>query len=163
MDRSSSYDDDIYAWSMEQAALLRDLARTSPGLPPELDLVNLADEVEDVGKAELRSAESFARLTLLHLLMIASAEDARLVDHWRAEVDGFRLELRGAMSRTIAQKANLEAVWRVARSQAKAQLELRDDSILPGLTLSCPLALDDLLAEPVEIETLTAKIRASTA
>ena len=162
MDRSSTYDDDIYAWSMEQAALLRDLARTAPGLPPELDLVHLADEVEDVGKTELRSAESFARLTLLHLLKIASAENARPVDHWRAEVDGFRLELRGAMSRSIAQKVNLEAVWRVARSQAKAQLELRDNSILPGLTSSCPLTLDDLLAEPVEIESLTAKIRTST-
>lgn len=52
----SLYDEDILAWSEQQAALLRDLARHRD-LPNALDLENVAEEIESVGRDELRATK----------------------------------------------------------------------------------------------------------
>jgi hypothetical protein len=48
------YDEDFYAWTQQQAALLRRLP------PPgnELDLEHIAEEIEDLGRSDLRAARS---------------------------------------------------------------------------------------------------------
>src|SRR5215210_7847095 len=83
MDRRSLYDDDIYAWTQQQAEALRRLAGTRRDLPNELDLENVAEEIEDVGKSELHRVESFLRLIWIHLLTAASAPQARSQRKWR--------------------------------------------------------------------------------
>lgn len=42
------YEKDVVAWAIEQAALLR------AGNLSALDIVNIAEEIEDVGKSEKR-------------------------------------------------------------------------------------------------------------
>jgi Domain of unknown function DUF29 len=54
MDRPVSYDDDFLAWSEQQAAALRGLAGRR-GLPNELDLEHVAEEIEDLGRAEFNT------------------------------------------------------------------------------------------------------------
>jgi len=49
---SISYEEDVFAWANEQAALLR------AGKFNLLDIEHIADEVEDVGKSEKRELES---------------------------------------------------------------------------------------------------------
>jgi len=44
----TGYDEDVVAWAQEQAALLRS------GRISEIDLANIAEEIEDVGKSEKR-------------------------------------------------------------------------------------------------------------
>ena len=58
----SAYRDDLYTWSCEQAALLR------AGRLPELDVLNLAEEIEDVGSAQYDKLESALTVVLLHML-----------------------------------------------------------------------------------------------
>jgi hypothetical protein len=52
-----SYDKDFYSWTQEQAELLRN------GRFSELDIDNLIEEVESMGRSEKRELES--RLTIL--------------------------------------------------------------------------------------------------
>lgn len=70
------YEQDLYAWSLEQAALLR--ARQTEGL----DWDNLAEEIESMGGTERRELESRLCIILLQLLK------------WQAQP-----ELRGASRR----------------------------------------------------------------
>ena len=49
------YDEDILVWSEQQAAALRSLA-TRHDLPNELDLANVVEEIEDVGRSDLHAA-----------------------------------------------------------------------------------------------------------
>lgn len=56
------YDHDFYAWTQEQAALLR------AGRLSEVDLAHLAEEIEDMGKSEKRTLESRLEVLLMHLL-----------------------------------------------------------------------------------------------
>ena len=52
MGGSSLYDNDVYAWAEQQAAVLRGLAARRD-LPNELDLANVIEGIEDVGRGEL--------------------------------------------------------------------------------------------------------------
>src|SRR3954452_4990294 len=99
MDRRSLYDDDIYAWTQQQAEALRRLARTGRDLPNELDLENVAEEIEDVGKSELSKVESYIQLALVRLLKAASVPQARAYRKWMIEVRVFRAELLKNLTR----------------------------------------------------------------
>ena len=50
----SLYEEDFYAWTQQQADLLRRL----PPLGNELDLEHIAEEIEDLGRSDLRAAQS---------------------------------------------------------------------------------------------------------
>ena len=73
------YDDDILTWSEQQAELLR---RRSVNA---LDWDNLAEEIEDVGRSQLRAVESHLVQALLHDLKVAAWPLSRDVPHWRAK------------------------------------------------------------------------------
>jgi len=56
------YETDFYAWTQEQARLLRERRWD------DLDLDNLVDEVESVGRGDKRQIESRLEILLAHLL-----------------------------------------------------------------------------------------------
>ena len=58
----TSYDQDVVAWSVEQARLLR------AGRFDLLDIEHIADEIEDVGKCEARDLASRIAMLLAHWL-----------------------------------------------------------------------------------------------
>lgn len=59
-----SYDDDFFQWSQFQAEILKKAKLE------QLDLQNLAEETESLGKSEMRSLRSYLKVLLLHLLKI---------------------------------------------------------------------------------------------
>ena len=56
------YDSDFYAWTKEQAQAL------AAGHLGELDLKNLAEEIESLGKSDRRGLQGALEIVLLHLL-----------------------------------------------------------------------------------------------
>ena len=50
----SLYEEDFYAWTQRQAELLRRLAPVGN----ELDMEHIAEEIEDLGRSDLRAAQS---------------------------------------------------------------------------------------------------------
>lgn len=56
------YDDDFYAWTAEQARLLRE------GELSLLDVENIAEELESMGRSDRRQLEHRLEILLLHLL-----------------------------------------------------------------------------------------------
>jgi hypothetical protein len=59
---ATTYDTDFYAWTQEQADLLRQ------GRLEELDLVNLIEELETLGRSEFEAFESAIHRLTQHLL-----------------------------------------------------------------------------------------------
>ena len=122
MDRRSLYDDDVYAWAKQQADALRRLARAGRDLPNELDLENVAEEIEDVGKSELSKVESYIQLTLVHLLKAASVPQARAYRKWMIEVRVFRAELLKNLTRAMRQNIDMDELWGLARLEGRGGL-----------------------------------------
>lgn len=60
--KTTLYDRDFFAWSLEQAKLLR------AGKLAEADIDHIAEEIETVGRAEKRALISRLSVLLLHLL-----------------------------------------------------------------------------------------------
>jgi hypothetical protein len=58
----SIYQVDFYAWTQKQAALLRE------GRFNDLDVENLVEEIESLGRSEKRELESRLKVLLIHLL-----------------------------------------------------------------------------------------------
>ncbi len=59
---SVAYDEDFYAWTMEQARLLRS------GELSQLDVANIAEELESMGRSDRRELDSRLEVLLVHLL-----------------------------------------------------------------------------------------------
>lgn len=64
----SLYDTDFLAWSKQQAEALR--AAMGNGSNQRLDLGNLAEEIEDLGKSVRRELQSQIRRIVRHLLKL---------------------------------------------------------------------------------------------
>jgi hypothetical protein len=91
MDRAidTLYDDDFYAWTQEQAALLRRL----PVIGNRLDAELIAEEIEDLGRSEVRTAQSLCEHIIEHLLKLEYAGLDEPAEHWRDEIVEWRLQL----------------------------------------------------------------------
>lgn len=62
VDGDASYDGDFAAWAFDQAKRLRALQSN------DIDVANIAEEIESLGKGEVSKLESFLRLIVLHML-----------------------------------------------------------------------------------------------
>ena len=153
------YDDDIVLWSEQQAEIIRRLGATRRDLPNELDLENVAEEIEDVGKSELGRVESFIELVLAHLIKAASAPDAAPFRKWGKEVRLFRAQLLKNLTRSMRAKVNMDELWQLARLRADVDLTSEGDEILPSLPVASPFSLDDLTGAEFNFEVAVARIR----
>src|SRR5215471_15258146 len=54
------YEEDFYAWTQQQAELLRRL----PTISNELDIEHIAEEIEDLGRSDLRAAQSLCERSI---------------------------------------------------------------------------------------------------
>lgn len=96
-DPARLYEEDWYAWTQNQAALLR---AWPPELRPNaLDLEHIAEEIEDLGKERRSQVLGLLRRLIEHLLkleFVAMPDSGR---HWRAEVIAFREDLADRLNR----------------------------------------------------------------
>lgn len=53
---------DIYRWAVEQSALIRE------GRFDQVEIINVADDIEDVGRSDDRALESRISVVLLHII-----------------------------------------------------------------------------------------------
>lgn len=154
MSDQSLYEEDILLWSEQQAAAVRKLGRTR-ALPNELDIENVAEEIESVGRSELAAVRRHIRLIFLHLMKLAVEGDSQADRHWRGEIVAFHAELVERYTPSMRQRIDIDALWRSAREQATLTYEgaasFRD---------RCPFVIDDLLAEHIDSVALQARLTA---
>lgn len=162
MDTLTLYREDIYAWSREQAGVLREMTRQA-GLPNALDLANVAEEIESVGSEVRNAVESFIRLLLVHLVKVAASPNLSAHAHWRGETLNFHAEIQGRYTRSMRQDIDLDVLWRRALRQAEASLSDHGEKMPHDLSDRCPLVLDAFVAEEFDLDDALARVRAALA
>ncbi|MBV9250089.1 MAG: DUF29 domain-containing protein [Acetobacteraceae bacterium] len=135
---SDLYEEDILAWSEQQVELLRRRAANA------LDWDNLAEEIEDVGRSELRAVESHLIQAFLHDLEAETWPQSRDVPHWRAEARGHRDDARAGLTPAMRQRVDIHALYRRALRRMPETIDGQPP--LPA-SETCPVTLDELLAE----------------
>ena len=113
------YERDILAWSQHQAELLRRLGRGER--VNDLDWTNLAEEIETVGRSELRAVESFLMQMIVHLLKLWRWPESDAANHWRGEIVGFQDGANQSFTPSMEQKIDIGAVYARAIKRLKAE------------------------------------------
>ncbi|AXG48841.1 DUF29 family protein [Photorhabdus laumondii subsp. laumondii] len=104
------YETDVVAWANEQAALLRS------GKLSQIDIENIAEEIEDVGKSEKRELASRLAVLLAHL-MKWQFQPGRRGSSWQRTIKEQRKSLSRRTDKTpslkgcLADKEWLDDAW----------------------------------------------------
>lgn len=134
------YEDDFYAWTEEQAALLRHL----PAGGNRLDPAHIAEEIEDLGRSELRAAQSLCEHVIEHRLKLDYAGLDEPAEHWRDGIVAWRLQLDRILTRSIEARLDLPGRYRAALRLAR-----RFERYAPGfagrLPAECPYTLAQII------------------
>lgn len=121
----SRYDDDIVIWAEQQARYLRE------GRFAKLDLLHLAEEIEDVGKSEQRELANRMALLLAHLLKWWLQPERRGAS-WEITLRNQRRGIARRLRETPSLRRRLDddewwaGVWDDATAQAAVETGLAD-------------------------------------
>ena len=137
----SDYDTDILTWSERQADLLRRLAAGS-AVNETPDWPNIIEEIEAVGRSELRACQSLLGQALRHMLKAEAWPLSRDAPGWRADAIDFRGQAAACFEPGMRQKINLAELYRRALLAMPDTIDGQPPLPLPPV---CPVTLDDLL------------------
>jgi hypothetical protein len=138
------YEEDLYAWTRQQAALLRGRRFTA------LDLDHLIDVIEEWGDMQRDAALSNARVIIEHVLKLghSPAKDPR--NAWRATVREHRARLELGLTPRLRQALHddLARVYAIARRNAEGALrDHGEQAAADALPSTCPYTLDQITAD----------------
>ncbi|MGF1568210.1 MAG: DUF29 domain-containing protein [Nodosilinea sp.] len=129
------YDRDFYAWTQQQARLLRGHKLS------ELDITNLAEEIEAMGRSEKRELASRLEILLMHLLKWQFQPNLRS-RNWQLTIQEQRLRLEQHLSENPSLKAllpdYLEGAYPLATLSAERETGLN------GFPEVCPYTVDQI-------------------
>lgn len=133
------YEIDDYLWIEKTIKLLQEKKFN------ELDIENLIEELEDLGRERKNKVESLLRQIIIHLLLLEywSKEYQYNSAHWKAEITEFRFQINGILTKNLQYfLANrLELIYQNSLKYTKRKTEL---NIFPQ---KCPYTLEQLLDE----------------
>jgi Domain of unknown function DUF29 len=127
----SLYDSDFYAWSVEQAALLRE------GRAAEADLENIAAEIESIGKAEKREFVSCLTVLMLHLLKWRCQPSGR-GNSCRLSIADARDEIADLLKDSPSLRSNLDSATASAYRDARRKAAIETDMGEEAFPAECP-------------------------
>jgi hypothetical protein len=139
---SDLYESDVLTWSERQAELLRRRAAGERVNEDDIDWLNVAEEIEDVGISLVRAVRSHIVQALLHDLKAEAWPDSREVPHWRAESRLHRDEARDDYLASMAAKIDMAKLYQRALRGMPDTLDGQPPLPVPE---TCPTTLDELL------------------
>lgn len=135
---AARYDEDFFAWTQEQAALLRTRRFSS------IDIENIAEELESLGRSEKKEIRSRMTVLLTHLLKWGYQASKRS-NSWRATLASQRKELRRELTDSPSLRSYpatvLSDLYETARLDASGETGLP----LETFPAECPFTIEQIL------------------
>jgi len=142
------YDNDFYAWTRDQAARLRAMLDTR--VNSDLDLENLAEEIESVGKSNAREVASRLETLLVHLLKIAYSPAYEPMNGWKGTVRTQRRDLLAILEQSPSLRRVVREEFAICYRNAADEVKLSHiDLTLAPIPSECPFDLETQVLDPV--------------
>jgi hypothetical protein len=144
--KSPDYDDDFYAWTQHQAAVLREM----PVTDNRFDREHVAEEIEDLGNSVRNAMRSQVRRIIEHFLKLQHSPTQEPRYGWMASILDARQEIADNMTATLRREigGELARLYRDGRKRATMGLtghgELERADQLPD---TCPYTFAQILDE----------------
>lgn len=134
----ASYDTDVAGWAHQQACLLRE------GRFDELDIANIAEEIDSVGRSERKELSSRLAVLLCHLLKW-EFQAGKQSPSWKNTIWTQRTQIELLIADSSCLKAQFSHAVRVGYLDARA-MAVKQTKLLPKtFPLDCPYASDRIM------------------
>ena len=134
------YEQDFYTWTQEQAALLR------KGAVQELDLANLAEEIESLGISQKHALASHLRNLVMHLLKWQYQPSGRLTGHsWQSSIINARDEIATLLEDVPSLQPQVAALLTRRYPAARRLAHSETDLPLATFPAACPWTPEQVL------------------
>jgi type II secretory pathway component PulK len=131
------YENEYDRWLDEMIGFLRNRQLI------QLDLENLIEELEALGRSEKSAVKSLALQTIIHLLLYQfwDSERKRNENHWAGEIITFRVQLEDRLTTNLRNylASQLNSIYENARLIAQKKTNLN------SLPEQCPYSLEEIL------------------
>ena len=144
----SLYRTDYYAWTKQQAAELRRLAAARANTT--LDLANLAEEVESLGRSDLATVRSQLRRIIEHLLKLEHSPAAEPRFGWRESVVEARDVIPDVITATLRREVEAELAKTYQHGRRRAEPALMrhgEHDAARALPATCPYSFDQIVSQ----------------
>jgi hypothetical protein len=135
-----AYESDFFAWTQEQARLLR------AGEIPELDIENIAEELEDMGRSIRRELRNRLAVLTMHLLKWRYQPGFRS-SSWRGTIKEQRVQIADLLDESPSLKSVLaqdfSKIYGLSVSKALRETGLAETTF----PAECPFTPDQIMAE----------------
>jgi len=134
---STTHENDFYAWTQEQAYLLK------TGQVHQIDLPNIAEEIEDMGRSEKRQLEGRLEILIMHLLKWQFQPNLRSRS-WQLTIKEQRLRLEKLLQRNPSLQPNLTEV--IEDVYPLATISAERETGLSSFPETCAYTLTEILS-----------------
>lgn len=138
--RTVDYQQDYYAWTIQTASLLRE------GRFGEIDALQIAEELESMGKREKRELMSWLSVLIAHLLKW-QFQPAKRSRSWHNTILTQREEIEALLEDSPSLRSELLTLVPAAFTRARRLAE--DETGIEHLLFdeTCPFTLEEILGE----------------
>jgi hypothetical protein len=140
------YDEDFYAWTQHQAAVLRSMEIADN----RFDREHVAEEIADLGKSERDAVRNQIRRIIEHLLKLAYSPAAEPRFDWMGSITEARSTLGDKLSPALRRDAEmmLTRLYRDGRRRAALALQGHgEERAAERLPADCPYTVDQILLD----------------
>ena len=134
----AAYDSDFHLWSQNQAAAIRD------GRFAEIDLENVAEEIESLGRSDKREIKSRLEILLIHLLKWQFQPEKRK-SGWNSSIVTARLGVADLIDESPSLKnfpaEKLASAYFAARLKAASETRLS----VKRFPVECPYSIAEIM------------------
>ena len=138
LNNSSLYNQDFYLWLEATANQLKE------GRFNEIDLDNLIEEIESMGRSEKHALESNLVVILMHLIKYKYQPQKRS-NRWLSTIIEYRRRLRRSLKDSPSLNHYLNEVFDECYQDARKQAALETNLSLDSFPLECVFTLEETL------------------
>ena len=134
------HDSDFYAWTKETAQLLKE------GRVSEVDIKNIAEELESMGNSDKRALISCFSVLIAHLLKWKHQKEKRSKS-WSLTIKNQRVMVKDLLKDSPSLKHQIQSKIEVAYTNARLMAEKETGLNIDTFPEECPFTLEQCLNE----------------
>lgn len=134
---SDAYEADFFKWTKDQAKLLKKQEFS------KLDIANLIEEIESLGRSEKRALQSYIKVLLMHMLK-KDYQKREKTRSWDLSIKASSHDVKQVLADNPTLKSKLKDI--VKEAYFSARLQAAAETRMPEKTFpeECPWTLKDL-------------------
>jgi Domain of unknown function DUF29 len=135
--KNADHEKDFFSWTHKQSEILKQREFS------KLDVENLIEEIESLGRSEKRTLQSYLEVLLMHMLK-AKFQPEKYSRSWELSIKNSRIKARQVLDDSPSLKPKLSEI--IKKSYESARLDAAQETELEEKTFPkrCPWTINEI-------------------